>query len=160
MSTYSVEWSLSGESSRIVERYCPNCGKTVVFTDSGKVRRNANGKDIYAFAIYKCPREHTWNRKIEGDPLLNGSDPDAKWGGGSFEMTVLSELRVLGFTELRAVVRGAAGERLDRALSARLVGVSRTEWQKRIEEGTVTVDGKRVKAGYLVRGESVVMVQL
>jgi hypothetical protein len=32
--------------------------------DSGKIRQNANGKNIYTYAIYKCGKDHTWNRKL------------------------------------------------------------------------------------------------
>ena len=46
-------------------RYCPGCGRVVPFRDSGKIRRNANGKTIHAFAIFKCPKDHTWNCRLK-----------------------------------------------------------------------------------------------
>jgi hypothetical protein len=82
VSTYHVSWVLTeqyassaesladtassgrGSGRNVINRYCANCGKVVPFTDSGKVRRNANGKNIHIYAIYKCPKDHTWNKKI------------------------------------------------------------------------------------------------
>lgn len=160
MSTYDVAWNMAGDAAHGVERYCPNCGKQVLFTDSGKVRRNANGKDIYAFAIYKCPRDHTWNRRIEGDPLLAPGRQKQGPAGPPEELPGLEQLRRQGYTELRITVTGTASERLDRALAARFAELSRTGWQRRIEDGFVTVDGRVVKAGYVVKEESVIVVRL
>lgn len=42
-----------------IERYCHNCGKKVLFTDSLKRRQNANGKNLYNYAIFKCSNGHT-----------------------------------------------------------------------------------------------------
>ena len=47
-----------------IRRYCPGCGRVVSFHDSGKIRRNANGKTIHAFAIFKCSKDHIWNRRL------------------------------------------------------------------------------------------------
>ena len=46
------------------KRYCKNCRRTTLFTDTNIRRHNANGKNIYRFAIYKCPKNHTWNQKL------------------------------------------------------------------------------------------------
>ena len=57
-------WHLIQEDSKIkIARYCPQCRKIVPFTDSFKRRRNNNGKNVHEFAIYKCEKDHTWNRK-------------------------------------------------------------------------------------------------
>ncbi len=45
-------------------RYCSRCKTKVQFTDSGKIRQNANGKNIFVYAIYKCGKDHTWNKKM------------------------------------------------------------------------------------------------
>lgn len=39
------------------------------FHYSGKTRRNANGKTIFQFEIFKCSRDHTWNRSVPVSPL-------------------------------------------------------------------------------------------
>jgi hypothetical protein len=60
-----LNWSLAKENQTdTVEKYCPDCGKKVLFFDSGMRRRNANGKDIYEYAIFKCPKEHSSNIKV------------------------------------------------------------------------------------------------
>jgi hypothetical protein len=65
MNKLSLFWNVGDESeNNSVERYCHNCGRKVLFTDSSIKRHNANGKNIYQYAIYKCPRGHTWNRKL------------------------------------------------------------------------------------------------
>jgi len=45
-------------------RYCSRCKTNVPFFDSKKTRTNANGKNLFIYAIYKCEKDHTWNRKI------------------------------------------------------------------------------------------------
>lgn len=55
---------MSPRESSVVIRYCPRCGRKVEFHDSGKRRQNANGRNIYKYAIFKCARDHTWNRFI------------------------------------------------------------------------------------------------
>jgi hypothetical protein len=66
MNTEILKWSLTLKNPKnTFEKYCPNCGKKVLFVDSLMRRRNANGKDIYEYAIYKCPEEM--------DPLCQNS---------------------------------------------------------------------------------------
>ncbi len=51
----------------------------------------------------------------------------------------------------------AEGERLDRALTELLPGLSRMQWQRLIREGYVTVDGQRAKASYrIIGGETLI----
>jgi hypothetical protein len=57
-------WEIYSDEDVKVNRYCHNCGSKVIFKDSGVRRHNANGKDIYEFAIYECERGHTWNKQL------------------------------------------------------------------------------------------------
>jgi hypothetical protein len=60
-----LKWSLNeGETAISIERYCHNCGKKMMFKDSSKRRKNANGKNIFEFAIFKCENGHTWNQML------------------------------------------------------------------------------------------------
>ena len=59
-----LNWEIHNEENDKEERYCHNCGKKVIFTDSLKRRQNANGKNIYHFAIYKCPSDNSWDKVI------------------------------------------------------------------------------------------------
>ena len=65
MQKQTYQWRLYGDTNDTVVKYCSHCGSKVVFTDSGKRRRNANGKNLYEYAIYKCERDHTWNRVLK-----------------------------------------------------------------------------------------------
>lgn len=163
MSTYQVRWMLAESASATIMRYCANCGRVVPFTDSGKVRRNANGKDIYAFAIYKCPKDHTWNKSLDFDPLNAGSErmpPEAEPAVAPGPVS-LTELREKGFRVLAIQVLGAPkGVRLDRVLAQYLTDVSRSEIQRWIEKGRLTVDGRNVKASYEVNGPVRVVIEL
>lgn len=64
MSNITFHWKLSQTPERAVKKHCKMCGKLSVFTDTNVRRHNANGKNIYQFAIYKCEDNHTWNRKL------------------------------------------------------------------------------------------------
>lgn len=48
-----------------VVRYCSQCKGHVIFRDSKVKRHNANGKNIYKYAIYKCDNNHTWNKILD-----------------------------------------------------------------------------------------------
>ena len=62
----SKQWRIVSRKQRTSGeiRYCSRCKRNVRFTDSGKIRQNANGKNIITFAIYKCGKGHTWNKKL------------------------------------------------------------------------------------------------
>lgn len=163
MSTYQVSWTLAETAGDTVERYCSNCGRVVPFTDSGKVRRNANGKDIYAFAIYKCPKDHTWNKSLDYDPLAAergelpaGAEPATAPGPVS-----LKELHDEGYRVLAIhILRAPKGVRLDRLLARYLTDASRSEIQRWIEKGRLTVDGRNVKASCVLNGPVRVVIDL
>lgn len=192
MSTYHVNWILTEQEASAVEnsanasccdrnvvnRYCANCGKVVPFADSGKVRRNANGKNIHVFAIYKCPKDHTWNKRITEDPLTAAAEVQAErerelWCGrergswnscpgdhpGADSQTAsqpqplsVNNLRVAGFSTIAIKILAApAGMRLDQVLAQYLREISRSEWQRRIKEGSVLVNGNIVKVSFALR---------
>ncbi|MFA2800096.1 cytoplasmic protein [Bacillus pacificus] len=64
MQKVQLSWSLYENEQNTIEKYCKNCRRTTLFTDTNIRRHNANGKNIYRFAIYKCPKDHTWNQKL------------------------------------------------------------------------------------------------
>jgi 23S rRNA pseudouridine1911/1915/1917 synthase len=53
-----------------------------------------------------------------------------------------------------------AGERLDKTLAPMLPGLSRTQLQRLIKEGLVTVDGETTKPAYSIGGDEVVRVTI
>lgn len=64
MQKVQLSWSLYENQQNTIEKYCKNCRRTTLFTDTNIRRHNANGKNIYRFAIYKCPKDHTWNQNF------------------------------------------------------------------------------------------------
>ncbi|MED4313293.1 RNA-binding protein, partial [Heyndrickxia coagulans] len=73
MNIITYNWSVhNGEKVETVVKYCPNCGKVVNFYDTLMRRHNSNGKNIYKFTIFKCEKNHTWNRK---EKIFKSYDP-------------------------------------------------------------------------------------
>ena len=71
-SKLTLKWYIYSNEIHSEERYCHNCGSKVIFQDSLKRRQNANGKNIFYFAIYKCPKGHTWNKSIDKFKAISG----------------------------------------------------------------------------------------
>jgi len=61
------QWRLSAPECAVL-KYCRRCQQTTEFRHSGKTRRNANGKTLFQFDIFKCSRDHTWNRSVPVNP--------------------------------------------------------------------------------------------
>lgn len=83
-----AEWTVIPLSAPQPRRHCPTCAQSRNFSSSGRVRLNANGKQMDAWLIYKCAHcDQTWNRPIlERRPVcdvdatdlqaMQDSDPD------------------------------------------------------------------------------------
>lgn len=56
MSNITLYWKLSQIPEITTKKHCKMCGKLSAFTDTFVRRHNANGKNIYQFAIYKCEK--------------------------------------------------------------------------------------------------------
>jgi len=138
------------------KRYCHGCGKPVVFADSGKVRRNANGKDIYSFNIYKCPRDHTWNRRLEQKDGAGQAVP-----GDEITQVRLADLEVRGCGRLEIKFTGCReGIRADAVLCEIIPEAGRTKVRRWIEAGCLQVDGRAVKPGHKFKSPAVAMLAL
>jgi hypothetical protein len=106
-----------------VMRYCHNCGRKVIFRDSEKRRRNANGKTIYEYAIYKCEKDHTWNLLVNTYKAVNSMDhfnlknyniPEMI----SFEIISLIDQKNEGIGEIEIILEEVTGKwRIDKLLS-------------------------------------------
>lgn len=177
VSTYHVNWILAEQepsaaentanaaySRNVINRYCANCGKVVSFVDSGKVRRNANGKNIHVFAIYKCPKDHTWNKRVTEEFLAaterDGGRPKADSHTEPRPLS-MNELRCTGFsTIVIRILAAPTGMRLDQVLAQYLNEYSRSEWQRYIKEGRVLVNENIVKASFALRESVEVSIAL
>jgi hypothetical protein len=159
---------ISNQEDNTIRRYCHNCGKSTVFKDSRNRRHNANGKNIHIYAIYKCDKDHTWNHKLveyknqsedncfieEMDTLLppHEKENEAAATPPSPEKISFAALHQQGTQEVEILLVEVQGKwRLDKLLAQHLRGISRSEIVKRIQGGSIRLDGKQVKASELVQ---------
>ncbi len=160
----SLNWEVYNSDTNKEERYCHNCGKKVSFEDSMKRRQNANGKNIYHFAIFKCPKGHTWNKSIESFKAVPGLENKVMEGShqqsNASELT-LAELRKEGI-QLLEISLDILQERvrLDKFLAEKLVDLSRGEIVRLIEEGNICVNGEAIKAKASLKESDVITFKL
>lgn len=157
-------WKIHGIEEKPVRRYCHNCGHVSGFTDSGKRRRNANGKNIYAFAIYKCENDHTWNRflgtfkagAIADESELTEDEKESRIG-----IIDLDESAAAGNDLIEICIEEAGSRvRLDKLLAGNLKKLSRRRIAAMIAGGEIRVDGRLVKPGYHVAEGVVITIIL
>lgn len=161
MSTINFNWDLINPYHQASEeRYCPGCGKKARFIDSLKRRVNANGKDLYEFAIFKCEKDHTWNK-----PLAQYKPGQEKTESPKELILTAPELPLLNIgqcqrQEVRTIVitiGTVIGKwRLDKLLAAQIEDCSRTRITQMIENGDILIDGQRVvPATFLRKGQMI-----
>lgn len=130
-----LNWEIHNNSLDSEERYCHNCGKKVIFIDSLKRRQNANGKNIFHYAIYKCPNNHTWNKMLntfKAIPVLNNLDGKVYKRESKIDMLLIEDLIAKGFNYVEITIDVIDKKiRLDKLLSNQILDLSRSK----IEEG-------------------------
>ncbi|TCL75142.1 hypothetical protein EDC14_100373 [Hydrogenispora ethanolica] len=166
MEKLCLEWELCDCQNGAVQRHCPNCGRKVWFTDSRQRRHNANGKQIYEYAIYKCENGHTWNRKIgsySARSRAEGPVRDEAVRPGEFSAETLRVEHCLkrGVPEVAIALRAVRGSwRLDKLLARQIEDWSRERIVSAIEEGRILLDHAVVKPRTLVRTGQVIRILL
>ena len=133
-----LTWRLVAQREAVV-RYCQGCGRATEFRNSFKVRRNANGKTIHQFEIYKCERDHTWNRKVAA---TDGSLAVEDGPGTQVSRLLLKDLQQAGGAEIH-LERVSGKWRLDKVLADQMPEASRALVRSWIDEGKVLVNGAR-----------------
>ncbi|WP_261134364.1 S4 domain-containing protein [Bacillus sp. Marseille-Q3570] len=149
MQKVRLTWKLQEINDNIVERHCSNCGKTVRFTDTMIRRHNANGKNIYRFAIYKCDKNHTWNKKLE---IYQAYTDHARVVEEQPEQpSQLSEIKIKdyqtnGTDKITIKLSDVQGRfRLDKIIADQIEDWSRTEVTQRIHEGRILLNDEPAK---------------
>lgn len=155
VSKLELKWSIYNWNEDYEERYCHNCGKKVIFKDSLKRRQNANGNDIYEFAIYKCEKGHTWNKKL-GTFKSNEYEAQEEKTFGICETKTddifLEQLTLEGITEIEILLEHVEGSyRLDKLLSEHIKDLSRSQIEKLIKSGAILLNEEIVKTKALVK---------
>lgn len=151
MQNVQLSWNLyENEFEATVEKHCKNCGHTTLFIDTNIRRHNANGKNIYRFAIYKCLKGHTWNKKLQiyksFSDHVETIDVFPKEQGERRTTISIMQYREAGTTEITIVLETVLGShRIDKALSIYILDWSRTLIVDRIKNGHIQLNGQRIK---------------
>ena len=146
-------------------RYCHNCGKRTVFTDTKKRRHNANGKNIYAYAIYKCEKDHTWNLKLRNHDTINFTEENESTKGSDLEYGFcflnLQELKNEGVSEINIILEEVTGKwRVDKLLAEKIEDLSRERVCKWLEDGMIIIDGKKVNKSKALKKLQMICIRL
>jgi hypothetical protein len=147
---YSLELQQQTKADTI-KKQCKMCGKVTIFTDTTIRRHNANGKNIYQFAIYKCPKNHSWNKKLDIYKTFSGHVDPASLVPTEFKAIKPGEKII--FNSIKPIeikITGVAGGnfRLDRTLSDHIEGWSRTEIVKKIKAGEIRINNCLTKPSH------------
>lgn len=156
-------WELIEEEADRVMRHCPNCNQKVEFLDSKKRRRNASGRDIYEYAIYKCAKGHTWNKFIKTYKAMEQDErsPLTKCEPKDVEIISIEYYRQMGKNRIEIVLEKVRGRwRLDKLLAEKLEGWSRSQVERRIERGQILVNNELVKPGMTLKSGQRILIEL
>lgn len=161
----SYQWQLYGDTDKSIERYCNHCGRKAIFRDTKKRRCNANGKDLYEYAIYKCEKDHTWNlllRKYKAEASVRiASTHDDNTGICIFEKINLLEHANSGIEEIEITLTEVTRRwRLDKLLGERIIDISRNKVNELILKGKIHVDGETIKPGTLLKKQQKITIIL
>jgi len=162
--TFSLVLRQKREANQ-VKKQCKMCGKVTIFTDTTIKRHNANGKYIYQFAIYKCPKNHTWNKKlgtyksfsehVDPETLIPTEFDTIKQN----EKIILAALADQAVIECKVtVVEGSF--RLDHALASQIEGLSRNEIVQKIKNGSILLNNGLVKPSQKISLHDTIMIHL
>lgn len=156
----TFRWKLSQLPERTVEKHCKMCGTLSVFTDTTVRRHNANGKNIYQYAIYKCKRNHTWNKKLAIYKTFSEHVVEMEEQKEDFSILptiAISCLAEQGLKVIHIVLDDVTGKhRIDKVLANQIDDWSRSQIIKKIEKGTIQLNDKIIKpSARLSEGECI-----
>lgn len=168
MQDVKLYWSLiEMPLENTVKRNCKNCGKTVQFRDTLIRRHNANGKNIYRFAIYKCEKNHTWNEKLS---IYKAFTNHVKVRDQRKEInTPINEMNVEinGLLEkeiftIHITINGVEGNgfRLDKVLADRIASWSRSEIVRKIKDQSILINQEKCKPSQKLMLNDVITINL
>jgi hypothetical protein len=160
MSNITFNWKLSQIIERTVEKHCKMCGKLSIFTDTNVRRHNANGKNIYQYAIYKCEKNHTWNHKLAIYKTF--SDHVAEIEEQKKESSIISAIQITSLAEqginvIHIVLDDVIGKhRVDKVLANQIEDWSRSQIIEKIKKGAIQLNEQVIKpSSRLSKGERI-----
>jgi hypothetical protein len=134
-----------------------------MFADSRKRRRNANGRIIYEYAIFKCPKGHTWNKKVseykatEYGLRISHDESQVSSNDHVNETVDLKHCRDRGVRRIEILVETADGRvRLDKLLARQVKGASRTQICGWITNGAIKLDNGRTRPKTCVQAGQII----
>jgi hypothetical protein len=149
MVNMTFHWKLSQIQERTVKKHCKMCGKISIFTDTNVQRHNANGKSIYKYAIYKCEKNHTWNKKLAiyksfSEHVTEGEEQTE-------ESSIMPAIPITSLTEqgvkvVHIVLDDVIGKhRIDKVLANQIEDWTRSQIMEKIEKGTIQINEQVIK---------------
>jgi len=145
-----LTWNIYNGEIAIEERYCHNCGKKVEFKDSLKRRQNANGKNIYHFAIYKCLKGHSWNKQLDifkAKPGLENDSEEFFDQESQFDEIVIGQFKQERITNVEIYMNTLQKKvRIDKFLSSKIQDMTREKIVDLINLGFIKINDKEVRS--------------
>ncbi|NRS47285.1 S4 domain-containing protein [Brevibacillus sp. HB2.2] len=166
MHTIEHTWVLrENQEIQPVRRYCSNCGRTVLFFDTNIRRHNANGKNIYRFAIYKCEKNHTWNEKLAIYKAFTDHRevPDTEFGEEIAPLPILPllEYQEKGVQEVTIRIESTEARfRLDKLLSEQIEGWSRSQIARKIKDGQILLNEQETKPSIVLSAADIIQIRI
>ncbi|MEW8956458.1 hypothetical protein [Clostridium sp.] len=159
-----VKWNIDLRNFAKEERYCHNCSRKVLFEDSGVRRQNANGKNIYHYAIYKCINGHTWNKKLETFKALDGLSNERIIREDSAENITtinIKEVRGNNISKINIDINILGDKvRVDKLLSDSISGINRNHIIELINKGDILLNNKKFKKSSKIMGSSNITIDI
>lgn len=160
MLNITFRWKLSQTPERTVKKHCKMCRKISIFMDTNVRRHNANGKNIYQYAIYKCEKNHTWNKKLAIYKTFSEHVTEAE--EQKEEASILSTISIMSLVEqgikvIHIVLDDVIGKhRIDKVLAIQIEDWSRSQIIKKFEDGTIQLNDQIIKPSTkLSKGERI-----
>lgn len=160
MLNITFHWKLSQLSEQTFKKHCKMCGKLSDFTDTNVRRHNANGKNIYQYAIYKCEKNHTWNKKLA--IYKSFTEHVVEVEERKEEFSILSTIPIISLVEqeikvIHIVLDDVIGQhRIDKVLANQIEDWSRSQIIKKIKNGTIQLNDQVIKPSLkLSKGERI-----
>ncbi|WP_027633666.1 hypothetical protein [Clostridium hydrogeniformans] len=159
-----VNWNIDLRNFKEEERYCHNCNGKVLFKDSGIRRQNANGKNIYHYAIYKCINGHTWNKKLETFKTLEGVSNDRvtrEEKKDNITIINIKEVKKESFSKIIIKINILGDKiRIDKLLSDNIMGINRNYIIDLIDSGDILLNNKKFKKSSKITGTNNIIIDI
>ncbi|MEN8904562.1 MAG: S4 domain-containing protein [Clostridiales bacterium] len=170
------DWEYIVDEVEKQRRYCHGCSKKVVFYNSNLKRKNANGKNITEYDIFKCHKGHTWNKKsaeYKSYNLINDKSEDynehLKNTNYIMKDVVKKDISKINLNDLiEKEIKNLiiymrdinVSIRLDKLLANYLDSLSRNKIQQLIKMGLIKINHNNIKINYIVKKKDLILISL